>query len=88
KYGYTETHFGRRRYYNKETTSVGSLKRQGGNQRIQGTAADIYKQAVVRLFLRISNEGWLDKVLLPGFIHDELLKEVSMEIQPLDWRKV
>ncbi|PGF05389.1 DNA polymerase I [Bacillus toyonensis] len=88
KYGYTETHFGRRRYYNKETTSVGSIKRQGGNQRIQGTAADIYKQAVVRLFLRIINEGWLDKVLLPGFIHDELLMEVSMEIHPLDWMKV
>ncbi|MGF2716491.1 DNA polymerase, partial [Bacillus cereus] len=88
KYGYTETHFGRRRFYNKEKTSVGSIKRQGGNQRIQGTAADIYKQAVVRLFLRIINEGWLDKVLLPGFIHDELLMEVSMEIHPLDWMKV
>ncbi|MEC2463864.1 DNA polymerase [Bacillus cereus] len=88
KYGYTETHFGRRRYYDKQTTSVGSIKRQGGNQRIQGTAADIYKQAVVRLFLRIINEGWLDKVLLPGFIHDELLMEVSMEIHPLDWMKV
>ncbi|PHE64464.1 DNA polymerase I [Bacillus toyonensis] len=88
KYGYTETHFGRRRFYNKETTNVGSIKRQGGNQRIQGTAADIYKQAVVRLFLRIINEGWLDKVLLVGFIHDELLCEVTKEIHPLDWLKV
>lgn len=88
KFGFTETHFGRRRYYNKETTSVGSIKRQGGNQRIQGTAADIYKQAVVRLFLRIINDGLLDKVFLTGFIHDELLQEVSMEIHPLEWMKI
>ena len=88
KNGYTETYFHRRRYYNKETTSVGSIKRQGGNQRIQGTAADIYKQGVVRLFLRIINEGWLDKVLLTAFVHDELVSEVSNEIHPLDWMKV
>jgi DNA polymerase-1 len=88
KYGYTETFFHRRRYYNKETTSIGSIKRQGGNQRIQGTAADIYKQAAVRLFLRVINEGWLDKVLFTGFIHDELLTEVSKEIHPLEWLKV
>lgn len=86
--GYTETYFCRRRYYNKETTSVGSIKRQGGNQKIQGTAADIYKQACVRLFLRLINEDLLDKVLIVGFIHDEILCEVSLEIHPLRWLKI
>lgn len=88
KNSFSETHYKRRRYYNRETTDSGSIKRQGGNQVIQGTAADIYKIACVRLFLRIIREGWLDKVLFSGFIHDELLTEVSKEIHPLHWMKV
>lgn len=44
------------------------------------TAADIYKIAVVRVFQMICSKGWLDKVLLDGFIHDEILGEVSEEI--------
>ncbi len=46
------------------------------------TAADIYKTAVGRVFKRICREGWLGKVLFTGFIHDELLGEVSNEINP------
>ena len=46
------------------------------------TAADIYKTAVGRVFKRICKEGWLGKVLFTGFIHDELLGEVSDEINP------
>lgn len=52
------------------------------------TAADIYKTAVGRVFKRICKEGWLGKVLLTGFIHDELLSEVSNEINPGVWLKV
>ena len=51
------------------------------------TAADIYKLAVGRVFKRICKEGWLGKVLLTGFIHDELLGEVSFEIDPMLWLK-
>lgn len=51
------------------------------------TAADIYKLAVGRVFKRICREGWLGKVLLPGFIHDELLAEVSNDINPAVWLK-
>lgn len=86
--GYTETFFGRRRYYNRAEFSVGAIRRQAGNQVIQGTAADIYKLAVGRLFKRICKEGWLGKVLLDGFIHDELLIEVSNDIDPCMWLKV
>ena len=46
------------------------------------TAADIYKQAVNNMFDRICTEGWLGKVLINGFIHDEMLIEVHKSINP------
>ena len=46
------------------------------------SAADIYKMAVGRVFKRVCKEGWLGKVLFSGFIHDELLGEVSNDINP------
>ena len=46
------------------------------------TAADIYKMAVGRVFKRVCREGWLGKVIFTGFIHDELLGEVSNDINP------
>lgn len=52
------------------------------------SAADLYKLAVGNIFKRICKEGWLGKVLFPGFIHDELLAEVSNEINPGVWLKV
>lgn len=52
------------------------------------SAADIYKIAVGRVFKRLCKEGWLGKVMLTGFIHDELLGEVSCEIDPMKWLKV
>ena len=51
------------------------------------TAADIYKLAVGRVFKRICKEGWLGKVLLTGFIHDELLGEVHNSINPMEFLK-
>lgn len=52
------------------------------------TAADIYKLAVGRVFARICKEGWLGKVLIPGFIHDEMLLEVHRSIDPMKFLKV
>lgn len=86
--GYTETYFGRRRYYRKSDFSIAAIRRQAGNMVIQGTAADIYKTAVGRVFKRICREGLLGKVLLSGFIHDELLGEVSNDINPAVWLKI
>lgn len=86
--GFTETYFGRRRYYHREDYTISAIKRQAGNMVIQGTAADIYKLAVGRVFKRICKEGWLGKVLLTGFIHDELFGEVSKEINPGKFLKV
>lgn len=82
KMGFNETYFGRRRYFHKQIFNEASIRRQAGNFVIQGTAADIYKMAVGRVFKRICKEGWLGKVLFTGFIHDELLGEVSNDINP------
>lgn len=86
--GYTETHFGRRRYYNKAVFNEAAIRRQAGNQVIQGTSADLYKLALGRIFKRICKEGWLGKVMLTAFVHDELLGEVSNEIDPGVFLKV
>ena len=86
--GFTETDFGRRRYYHKGVFSVNEIRRQAGNHVIQGTAADIYKLAVVQMFKRIVAEGWLGKVLLNAFVHDELLMEVHESINLYYFTKV
>ena len=85
--GYTETWLGRRRYYHKDKFSEGAIRRQAGNHVIQGTAADIWKMAVTRFFNRVVKEGWLGKVLFDGFIHDELMGEVSVELDPYEFIK-
>lgn len=51
------------------------------------SAADIWKTAVVRFFNRVVKEGWLGKVLFDGFIHDELMGECSVDIDPYEFIK-
>lgn len=80
--GYTSTKFNRRRYYQRAKFTNSEIRRQAGNHVIQGTAADIYKIACNRMFNRIVDEGWLGKVLLNAFVHDELLMEVHKSINP------
>lgn len=80
--GYTETYFGRRRYYHPEKFDEGSIRRQAGNHVIQGTAADVYKRAVNRLFARIIKEGLFGLVLINGFIHDEVQCEFHDSVNP------
>lgn len=78
---YAETFFGRRRYF-PPTMRLGSVKRQGGNHPIQGTAADLYKQAMVNLYNNIIERGWWGKFLLPCFVHDEIVMEAHNSINP------
>lgn len=80
--GYSETFFGRRRYFDKRVKDKGSIEREAGNNRIQGTAADIYKLAMVRLLTVIRKNGWLGKVLISAFVHDECVLEVHKSIDP------
>lgn len=51
------------------------------------TAADIYKIATGRLFQKICEKGWLGKVLMPAFVHDEVLCEIHESIDPMVWLK-
>lgn len=79
---YSDTYFGRRRYFDKRKKDRGSIEREAGNNRIQGTAADIYKIAMVRLLTEIRKRGWLGKVLISAFVHDECVLEVHKSIDP------
>ena len=77
--GYVETIFGRRRYV-PELKSNNYMVRQFGtrvamNTPIQGTAADIMKIAMIKLFNNLKNVD--AKIVLQ--VHDELIIEVKEE---------
>lgn len=80
--GYSTTYFKRRRYFNKAKVRRDTIERQSCNARIQGTAADLYKLGMVRLFTEIRNRGWLGLFLISGFVHDECYNEVHKSINP------
>lgn len=80
---YSTTYFGRRRYYDPRKERKDRIERQSCNARIQGSAADIYKTAMVRLFHVIHKNDWLGKVLISAFVHDECVLEVSNSIDPI-----
>ena len=76
--GYTETMFGRRRYL-AELNSTNRMQRENAeraalNAPIQGTAADIIKEAMLRVERRFREEKLGSRMLLQ--VHDELVVEV------------
>ena len=79
---FSTTYFKRRRYYDPRRVRKDKIERQSCNARIQGTAADIYKLAMVRLFLEIKNRGLFGKILISAFVHDECFLEVHKSIDP------
>ena len=72
--GYATTLFGRRRYLpdinSRNATVRGFAERNAINAPIQGTAADIIKVAMIRIFNRFKAEGIRSKMILQ--VHDEL----------------
>ncbi len=72
--GYVTTLFGRRRYLpdinSANATVRGFAERNAINAPIQGTAADIIKVAMIRIFQRFQQEGIKSKMILQ--VHDEL----------------
>lgn len=80
--GYSQTVFGSRRFYNLERLSKSSVRRFALNHPIQGSAADIYKAGMVSLYNDIRKNGYLGKILITGFIHDEALLEFHESIHP------
>ncbi|MCR4810407.1 MAG: DNA polymerase I [Prevotella sp.] len=81
--GYVETLFGRRRYLpdinSGNATVRGFAERNAINAPIQGTAADIIKVAMIRIFQRFQQEGIQSKMILQ--VHDELNFSVLPEEQ-------
>ncbi|MCE2517870.1 MAG: DNA polymerase I, partial [Alphaproteobacteria bacterium] len=81
--GYVETLFGRRLYIQGITSSNGAQRgfaeRQAINAPIQGTAADIIKQAMVRMPAAITASGLPLRMLLQ--VHDELIFECPVAHQ-------
>jgi DNA polymerase I len=85
-HGYVETLFGRKCYIKGITDKNAAIRqfseRAAINAPLQGSAADIIKKAMVRLHLRLKEEGFASKILLQ--VHDELILEVpEHEIEPV-----
>lgn len=77
KDGYVKTLFARRRYLPELASSNGMLRsfgeRVARNMPIQGTAADIIKIAMIRVYRRLKEKNMLSKLILQ--VHDELIVE-------------
>ncbi|MBO6232100.1 MAG: DNA polymerase I [Ruminiclostridium sp.] len=77
KNGYVSTMWGRRRYIpelsasNKNVQALG--KRMAMNTPVQGTAADIIKLAMIKVYKRLAEEKLDAKLILQ--VHDELIAE-------------
>ena len=78
---YVETLFGRRRYIPEINASnkivQAAAKRIAMNTPIQGTAADIIKLAMIKVFERLEREQLPARLILQ--VHDELIVEVQEE---------
>lgn len=82
--GYGETLFKRRRYLPELTSSNGMIRafgeRVARNMPIQGTAADIIKIAMIRVFKRLKKE--FPEAHLIMQVHDELMAEAPEKDAP------
>jgi DNA polymerase-1 len=81
KKGYVETLLGRRRYIRDINSGNGMLRkaaeRNAINAPIQGTAADVIKIAMIRIYNELKNRNLKTKMVLQ--VHDELVFDVPME---------
>ena len=77
--GYVTTMFGRKRYlpdiHSRNQVVRGNAERNAINAPIQGSAADIIKIAMIRIFDRMKSEEYLSKMILQ--VHDELIFETA-----------
>ncbi len=79
--GYTETLYGRRRYFPGFQSPLPNIKAQAErmaiNAPIQGTQADIIKRAMVVADEMIEQKGWRERAKLLMQVHDELVYEID-----------
>jgi len=82
--GWTETLFGRRRYFPEISSRLEYLQKEAErmavNMPIQGTSADFIKLAMVRADKALGEKGLKDKVFMLLQIHDELLFEIKEDV--------
>jgi len=82
--GYTETFFGRRRYFPDINSKLPFMKAQAErmaiNAPIQGTEADIVKIAMVEIEKFLNKKDLINDVRLLLQVHDELVFEVKENI--------
>lgn len=84
KHGCTETMFGRRRYFPGITSKAPFIRAQAErmaiNAPIQGTAADVMRVAMNRVYKYLSEENKLDDVRILLQVHDELVFEIKDDL--------
>ncbi len=82
--GYTETYFGRRRYFEGLTSKLpfirAAAERMAINAPIQGTEADIVKIAMIRIADYIEKKKLGDKVHILMQVHDEIVLEATDDV--------
>lgn len=82
--GYTETFFGRRRYFEGLRSKIPFIRamaeRMAINAPIQGTEADLVKLAMVKIDEFLVKEKLSEKVRLMLQVHDELVYEANERI--------
>ena len=82
--GYTETFFGRRRYFEGLRSKLPFIRsmaeRMAINAPIQGTEADFVKLAMVKIDEYLTKENLTEKVRLILNVHDELVYEVEEKL--------
>lgn len=78
--GYSETMYGRKRFYERPVSSLdrkayerklAGIHRQGANSPIQGTCADITKIAMLSLYNDLKEYGYRGNIVLQ--VHDEIV---------------
>ncbi|MDB5254078.1 MAG: polA [Parcubacteria group bacterium] len=79
--GYTETMFGRKRYFSGFKSPLpfirASAERMAINAPIQGTEADIVKLSMIRIDDFIKEKGWEKDVVPVLNVHDEIVYELK-----------
>jgi DNA polymerase-1 len=79
--GYTQTYFGRRRYFEGIKSSIpyvrAAAERMAINAPIQGTQADLVKLAMIKIDELFTQRGVHDQARLLLQVHDELVFEID-----------
>lgn len=83
KLGYTETLYGRRRYFPGLKSRIPFIRamneRMAMNAPLQGTAADIVKIAMIEVDKLLAEKNWHEGVHLLLQVHDELIYEIKSD---------